>query len=268
MSTALMHISSPPGQPLRWATLWRNVQALGLTVALHGAVVALLVLGWSVEHAPDPAAPSTLKTRLVMMPAEPRVVTPPADPLPVVPSPSEREAKPEVVKPSVDPQLQARQLEQAALARKRVAQQKQRRETQQLEQQKMARQRAEQLEAQRQQAQADAAALQARAAADNARRAQQAAAALDTRQYLPISKQAPDYPQRALDKGIQGDCTVEYSVTPQGKVENPKVVGSCHPAFIRPSLIAAATFRYQPRVVDGQPVSVPGVRNTFHYKIQ
>ena len=73
---------------------------------------------------------------------------------------------------------------------------------------------------------------------------------------------------QALDKGIEGDCTVEYSVTPQGKVDNPKVVGNCHPAFIRPSLVAAATFRYQPRMVDGQAVTVPGVRNTFHYKIQ
>ena len=90
----------------------------------------------------------------------------------------------------------------------------------------------------------------------------------DVRQYLPISKEAPDYPQRALDKGIEGDCTVEYSVTPQGKVENPKVVGNCHPMFMRPSLLAAATFRYQPRVVDGQAVSVPGVRNTAHYTIQ
>ncbi|MQT28831.1 TonB family protein, partial [Pseudomonas helleri] len=94
------------------------------------------------------------------------------------------------------------------------------------------------------------------------------AAAADVRQYLPISKVAPDYPQRALDKGIQGDCTVEYSVTPQGKVDNPKVVGNCHPAFIRPSLVAAATFRYQPRMVDGQAVTVAGVRNTFHYKIE
>lgn len=167
-------------------------------------------------------------------------------------------------KPVPDPQVHARQLEQAALARKRVEAQKQRQEAQRVEQQKVAEQRAQHLELQRQQAQAD---LLAKAAADKARRAEQAAAA-DIRQYLPISKEAPDYPQRALDKGIEGDCTVEYSVTPQGKVEAPKVVGNCHPAFIRPSLVAAATFRYKPRVVDGQPVSVSGVRNTFHYRIQ
>lgn len=257
MSSALM--PTAPG-----ASLWPNSQAAVVTVALHSAVIAFLVLGWSMsERMPEPV-PSTLKTRLVMLPAAPLAPAPVVAPPPVeVPTPVVQ-APPEAPKPAVDPQIQARKLEQAALARKRVKEEKQA----QLEQQKVARERAEQVEAQRQHAVAEAAAQQARMAADTARRAQQAAAAADVRQYLPISKVAPDYPQRALDKGIQGDCTVEYSVTPQGKVDNPKVVGNCHPAFIRPSLVAAATFRYQPRMVDGQAVTVPGVRNTFHYKIE
>lgn len=239
-----------------------NGQALLVTVVLHSAVIAFLVLGWSQQQALPEPAPSMLKTRLVMLPAEPLAAPPaPAAPQPVA------QAEPQVVKPApVQPPIQVRKLEQAALARKRVEEKKQA----QLEQQHIARQRVEQAETQRLQALADAAAQHARVAADNARLARQSAAAgaADVRQYLPISKQAPDYPQRALDKGIQGDCTVEYSVTPQGTVDNPKVVGNCHPAFIRPSLVAAATFRYQPRVIDGQAVTVPGVRNTFHYKIQ
>ena len=262
MTGALMHGALAQAQPLPWTRLWHNSQALVVSVALHSAVVAFLVLGWSMEQSMPEPAPSTLKTRLVMLPAEPLAAPPAPEPLPVVAPAPVVEAKPEVVKPTVDPRIQARKLEQAALARKRVKEQKQ----VQLEQDKAARQRAEQMESQRQHALAEASAQQARVAADNARRAQQVAA--DVRQYLPISKQAPDYPQRALDKGIEGDCTVEYSVTPQGKVDNPKVVGNCHPAFIRPSLVAAATFRYQPRMVDGQAVTVPGVRNTFHYKIQ
>ena len=242
-----------------------NGQALLVTVVLHSAVIAFLVLGWSQQQALPEPTPSMLKTRLVMLPAEP-LAAPPAPVAPAAPQPV-AQAEPQVVKPApVQPPIQARKLEQAALARKRVEEKKQA----QLEQQHIARQRVEQAETQRLQALADVAAQQARAAADNARLARQspAAGAADVRQYLPISKQAPDYPQRALDKGIQGDCTVEYSVTPQGTVDNPKVVGYCHPAFIRPSLVAAATFRYQPRVIDGQAVTVPGVRNTFHYKIQ
>ena len=256
MSAALMHGQLAQAPPMPWTRMWHNSQALVVSVALHSTVVAFLVLGWSMEQSLPEPTPSTLKTRLVMLPAEPVVAPAAPEPVQVVAPAPVVEVKPEVVKPKVDPQIQARKLEQAVLARKRVEAQKQA----QAEQREAA-----QVEAQRQQAMVEQARI---AAADNARRAQQAAAAADVRQYLPISKQAPDYPQRALDKGIEGDCTVEYSVTPQGKVDNPKVVGNCHPAFIRPSLVAAATFRYQPRLVDGQPVTVPGVRNTFHYKIQ
>lgn len=260
MSAAVMGCAVTPARHMPWGRLWRNAQAWAVTVALHGAVVALLVVGWTLQQ-PPVSAPAVLKTRLITLPAEP-VAAPAPDPLPVATPAPVVEAKPEVKPAPIDPQIQARKLEQAALARKRVAEQKQALEARQLEEQQ-ARLREQQAQAQRQQVLAD----QARVAADNARRAQQQAAAADVRQYLPISKDAPDYPQRALDKGIEGDCTVEYSVTPEGKVENPKVVGNCHPMFIRPSLLAAATFRYKPRMVDGQAVSVAGVRNTFHYKI-
>ncbi len=108
-------------------------------------------------------------------------------------------------------------------------------------------------------------------AAEKARVATPAPAAaptFDSRQYQPLSKEAPDYPERALDKNIEGDCTLEYSVNTQGRVENPKVLDGCHPLFMRPSLAAANTFRYQPRIVDGKAVVVPAVRNTFHYRIK
>ncbi|MEM1410764.1 MAG: energy transducer TonB, partial [Pseudomonadota bacterium] len=36
--------------------------------------------------------------------------------------------------------------------------------------------------------------------------------------YLPIVKVQPIYPQRALSRGIQGHCTVVYTVTRQGTV--------------------------------------------------
>lgn len=120
-----------------------------------------------------------------------------------------------------------------------------------LEQQRLAQ--ARQAEAERQ----AAAAARARAEAEAA-----------SRQYLPIAKQAPDYPQRALDRRIEGECTVVYTVDAQGRVADPQIVGNCHPLFIKPSLAAAKRFRYQPRVVDGQAVAVANVKNTFTYRIQ
>jgi protein TonB len=89
----------------------------------------------------------------------------------------------------------------------------------------------------------------------------------DIKGYLPVSKQAPDYPTRAMDQGLEGECTVSYTVNAQGRIENPKAEADCHPLFVRPSINAAKQFQYQPRMVNGQAVSVAQVRNVFQYRI-
>jgi periplasmic protein TonB len=88
--------------------------------------------------------------------------------------------------------------------------------------------------------------------------------------YLPIVKVAPIYPQRALMRGIEGYCVVQYTVTRQGTVRDPLVIeDQCtNSLFHRPSLEAALKFKYKPRVIDGQAVEVRGVRNKFTYEIE
>lgn len=161
--------------------------------------------------------------------------------------------------------------DRTALARQRAEQERrqERQAQQRREQQKRLEQERARLEQQAQAAelarqQALQRERQAAAAAEHERQEQ----ALASRQYLPIAKEAPDYPDRALERGIEGDCTVRYRVNASGRVEDPQVVGDCHPLFVRPSLSAARTFRYQPRLVDGRAVPVEDVRNTFHYRIE
>jgi protein TonB len=274
MTTMIMHSPTFSIGNVAGKGIWRNSLAAGLAVALHAVALALLVSGWSVES-PAPDKPLILKTQLVMLPpvAQPEpppavtIVEPqPAEPLPVVaplPLPI-----PEPSKAVVDPQNRAQKLEQAALARKRVEEKKREQQVQQQAQKRNREAEEQRLAEQReQQVQHEKNAELARQAAERNRQ-HAAQAVVDSRQYQPLSKEAPDYPQRALDKNIEGDCTVEYSVNPQGKIENPKVLDGCHPLFMRPSLAAANTFRYQPRTIDGQAVTVPAVRNTFHYRIK
>lgn len=87
--------------------------------------------------------------------------------------------------------------------------------------------------------------------------------------YLPIVKVAPIYPQRALSRGIEGFCVVEYTVTRQGTIRDPFVVpGQCSSSlFERASIQAALKFKYKPRIMDGQAVEVHGVQNKFTYEI-
>lgn len=90
----------------------------------------------------------------------------------------------------------------------------------------------------------------------------------DASQYLPVEKNPPSYPKRALKKGVQGECTVSYTVNAQGRVESPKALSGCHAFFINASLRATKSFRYTPRIINGKAVSVANVKNTFQYRIE
>ena len=88
-------------------------------------------------------------------------------------------------------------------------------------------------------------------------------------EYLPIVKVAPMYPRRANTRGVEGYCTVEYTVTTSGSVKDPVPV-DCQPKgyFERASVRAALKFKYKPRVVDGEAIEVPGVQNRFTYELE
>ncbi|MCA8837628.1 MAG: energy transducer TonB [Gammaproteobacteria bacterium] len=87
--------------------------------------------------------------------------------------------------------------------------------------------------------------------------------------YLPVIKVPPTYPTAARDRGIEGFCVVEYTVTSEGTVRDVHVVESqCSSSlFHRSSLRAAKKFRYKPRIINGVKVEVPGVQNQFTFKL-
>jgi len=87
--------------------------------------------------------------------------------------------------------------------------------------------------------------------------------------YLPIVKVAPVYPQRAIDRGIEGYVIVEFTVTKTGAVRDPKVV-EYHPSpiFNKAALAAALKFKYKPRVVNGEPIEVHGVLNKITFQLE
>ena len=89
--------------------------------------------------------------------------------------------------------------------------------------------------------------------------------------YLPLVAIAPQYPTRAAQRGIQGWCLVSFTVDGMGNVveDTINVVDAEPPSiFDRSSIRAAARFKFQPRVVDGQGVEVPGVQYLFRYQLE
>ena len=87
-------------------------------------------------------------------------------------------------------------------------------------------------------------------------------------EYLPIVKVAPIYPNRALTRGIEGNCIVEYTVTRNGTTKGVKVVECTSSLFANASVKAAAKFKYKPRVINGQPIDVPGVMHKITFELE
>ena len=88
-------------------------------------------------------------------------------------------------------------------------------------------------------------------------------------EYLPIVKVAPIYPRRAQTRGIEGYVLLEFVVTNTGAVRNPVVIEAKPPGiFDRAAVQAALKFKYKPKVVNGEPVEVAGVRNLIKFELQ
>ena len=88
-------------------------------------------------------------------------------------------------------------------------------------------------------------------------------------EYLPIVKVAPMYPRRANSRGVEGYCTIEYTVTKSGSIKDAHAV-DCQPKgyFERASIKAAMKFKYKARVIDGEAIDVLGVQNRFTYELE
>ena len=87
-------------------------------------------------------------------------------------------------------------------------------------------------------------------------------------EYLPIVRVEPIYPTRAASRGIEGYVIMEFTVTSNGSVIDPVVV-EAEPSSIFNSAAERAVlkWKYKPRVVDGVPVDVPGVRTMLTFKL-
>jgi protein TonB len=87
--------------------------------------------------------------------------------------------------------------------------------------------------------------------------------------YLPIVKVQPIYPRRALSRGVEGYVIVEFMVTRLGTTQDVKVVEAQPPGYFeRAAINAAQKFKYKPKVINGEPVDVAGVRNIIRFEME
>lgn len=89
--------------------------------------------------------------------------------------------------------------------------------------------------------------------------------------YLPLVAVAPLYPTQAANNAIEGWTLVEFTVLEDGRVdeETVEVVDAQPPTvFDITSMRAAKEFEFQPRVVNGKAVAVPGVQYVFRFQLE
>jgi TonB family protein len=82
-----------------------------------------------------------------------------------------------------------------------------------------------------------------------------------------IVKIMPLYPRDAWTNDIEGDVTIEFNVSADGRVEQIKVVKSSNAVFITTSIDAISRFRYAPARKNGAAVAATGVREKFQFRI-
>ena len=65
---------------------------------------------------------------------------------------------------------------------------------------------------------------------------------------IAIYKEAPAYPMREMSKGRNGSVILEFTVNKEGKVSNPKAIGTTSAAFSVAAKKAAKRFLYEPAI--------------------
>lgn len=85
---------------------------------------------------------------------------------------------------------------------------------------------------------------------------------------LPLVRINPDYPPRALARGIEGWVIVQFAITPTGTVRDATVVDAMpRGVFDDAALKAIARWRYNPRVEGGVAVERVGLRTRITFEL-
>ncbi len=85
---------------------------------------------------------------------------------------------------------------------------------------------------------------------------------------VPTLKTKPSYPPRALRSGVEGIVTVEFIITVDGSVKDPKIIKSNPPKIFDSSVLKAIKkWKFNPETIDGKTVE-RRARQDIHFKLQ
>ncbi len=83
----------------------------------------------------------------------------------------------------------------------------------------------------------------------------------------PSIRIAPPYPEGCRSKGAEGVVVVQFDVTPEGDVVNPRIIQSPNQCFDRPVRNAVSKWKYPPATHSGRAVMRYGMVETFNFQL-
>lgn len=85
---------------------------------------------------------------------------------------------------------------------------------------------------------------------------------------VPMVRVPPQYPERALQRGIEGRVLIEFTITKSGSVKDAKIIAA-EPSsiFNKAAIKAVLQWKYNPKIVNGNPVEQVGVRISLPFRI-
>jgi protein TonB len=89
------------------------------------------------------------------------------------------------------------------------------------------------------------------------------------RDVIPLVRIEPEYPPRAAQRGIEGYCVVQFTITPAGTIKDATVVeGQPSGVFDSAALKAVARWKYNPKIEEGVAVERRGVRVRLSFQLE
>ena len=85
---------------------------------------------------------------------------------------------------------------------------------------------------------------------------------------VPLVRVPPRYPERALQRGVEGRVLVGFTIDRAGNVRRPEVLAAEPPdVFDRAAIEAVSQWKYNPRVRNGEAIERPGMKISIPFRL-
>ena len=88
------------------------------------------------------------------------------------------------------------------------------------------------------------------------------------RDTIPLVRVPPDYPQRAISRGLEGWVQVQFTITGTGSVKDAVVVKSSSKIFEEAAIKSILRWRYNPKIEGGVAVDRVGVQTIIRFTLE